>query len=98
MVWPAEVQALKEGKEDLDNSWGLIKKQKDLLGEREGGLIPREAALAATTTKLDHRQAELTERELKTQPGEAALQYARALCCAAVYRGIVSHNRLQSNL
>ena len=76
---------MKEGIEDLDNSWGLIKKQKALLSEREGDLSQREAALKATATELDHRrQAELTERELKTQRGEAAPQYARALCCAAM--------------
>lgn len=84
MVWLAEVQALKEGKEDLDNSWGLIKKQEGLVSEREGDLEGREAALRATATELDRRQAELTERELKTQRGKAAPQYARALCCAAM--------------
>ena len=73
MVWLAEVQALKEGKEDLANSWEVMEKDKGLLSKREGDLGQREAALKATTTQLDRCLAELTERELKTQQGERAL-------------------------
>ena len=90
MLSLAEMQALVEGKEDLANSWELMRKHKGLLTEREGDLDKREAALEATTTELDHRQAELTEQELKTRRGEAAPQYASVICCVAVHCGSLS--------